>query len=174
MRLMQHASTQPHVQMNVHLQIYSCNELLQCASTLLACRPCGDRQCRGAVRSIFILELRREAMQVTNGIPADQLPMARWRKSRASNPSGSCVEVAELPGGTTAFRNSRYPSGPALVYTPAEIRAFLTGVKNGEFDDLLRQGQAPHDTDRQLTGPVAGTCRIILSQFNSVPRTSSI
>jgi nitrogen fixation-related uncharacterized protein len=25
-----------------------------------------------------------------------------------------------------------------LVYTPAEIRAFLTGVKNGEFDDLFR------------------------------------
>ena len=137
MRLMRHASTWSHVQMNVHLQIYFCNELLQCASSLLACRPYGDRQCHGAARSIFILELRREAMQVTNGIPADQLPMARWRKSRASNPTGSCVEVAELPGGTIAFRNSRYPSGPALVYTPDEITAFLTGVKNGEFDDLL-------------------------------------
>jgi hypothetical protein len=33
-------------------------------------------------------------------------------------------------------RNSRYQSGPALVYARAEISAFLEGVKNGEFDDL--------------------------------------
>jgi hypothetical protein len=46
------------------------------------------------------------------------------------------VEVAELPDGGIAVRNSRHPSGPALVYTRAEIAAFLTGVKNGEFDDL--------------------------------------
>jgi Domain of unknown function (DUF397) len=75
-------------------------------------------------------------MQVTNGIPADQLESASWRKSQASNPSGSCVEVAELAGGEIAVRNSRHPSGPALIYTRAEIAAFVAGVKNGEFDDL--------------------------------------
>ena len=79
-------------------------------------------------------------MQVMNGIPATQLPMARWRKSRASNPSGCCVEVATLPDGAIAMRNSRDPAGPALVYTPAEVAAFLTGVKNGEFDDLCPGG----------------------------------
>jgi hypothetical protein len=46
------------------------------------------------------------------------------------------VEVAALPGGAIAMRNSHHPSGPALIYTRAEISAFLAGVKDGEFDDL--------------------------------------
>jgi hypothetical protein len=46
------------------------------------------------------------------------------------------VEVAALDDGGVAMRNSRHPSGPALIYTRAEIEAFLTGAKNGEFDDL--------------------------------------
>jgi hypothetical protein len=75
-------------------------------------------------------------MPVNNGAAADQLAVT-WRKSTKSNPSGSCVEVGALPDGEIAVRNSRHPSGPALVYTRAEIAAFLAGAKAGEFDDLM-------------------------------------
>jgi hypothetical protein len=67
---------------------------------------------------------------------ADLLGPLTWRKSRASNPRGDCVELARLRDGDVAVRNSRDPHGPALVYTPAEIAAFLVGAKAGEFDDL--------------------------------------
>jgi len=77
-------------------------------------------------------------MDTQNGTSAAQLGVI-WRKSTASNSSGSCVEVAALPGGEIAVRNSRYPAGPALIYRRAEMAAFVAGAKNGEFDDLCLQ-----------------------------------
>jgi hypothetical protein len=59
-----------------------------------------------------------------------------WRKSSASNPSGNCVELAELAGGTIALRNSRHPAGPVLVITREEVAAFIRSIRSGEFDDL--------------------------------------
>ena len=72
-----------------------------------------------------------------NGMPAAELSGVTWQKSQYSNPNGACVEVATLPGGEIAVRNSRFPSGPVLVYTRAEIAAFLAGAKDGEFDHVL-------------------------------------
>jgi hypothetical protein len=76
-----------------------------------------------------------------NGIPATELADVTWQKSQYSNPNGACVEVAVLSDGGIAVRNSRFPSGPALVYTRAEIAAFLAGAKDGEFDHVLSTGR---------------------------------
>jgi Domain of unknown function (DUF397) len=71
-----------------------------------------------------------------NGMSAAELPGVTWRKSAHSGAVGNCVEVARLAGGDIAVRNSRFPEGPALIYTKTEIAAFLAGAKDGEFDDL--------------------------------------
>ena len=72
-----------------------------------------------------------------NGMPASELGDVRWLKSQHSNPNGACVELAALPSGEIAMRNSRFPVGPVLLYTQAEITAFLAGAKDGAFDHLL-------------------------------------
>jgi hypothetical protein len=72
-----------------------------------------------------------------NGMLAAELGDVRWLKSWHSNPNGECVELAALPGGEIAMRNSRFPTGPVLLYTQAEITAFLAGAKDGAFDQLL-------------------------------------
>ncbi|GAA3800407.1 DUF397 domain-containing protein [Sphaerisporangium flaviroseum] len=74
--------------------------------------------------------------EISNGMAASAIEGARWRKSAYSNPSGNCVEVAPLPGGDVAVRNSRHPAGPALIYSRGEIAAFIQAAKNGDFDDL--------------------------------------
>jgi hypothetical protein len=58
-----------------------------------------------------------------------------WRKAQSSIGNGACIEVTWL-NGMVAVRNSRDPGGPVLMYTAAEWRAFVDGVKKGEFDDL--------------------------------------
>lgn len=72
-----------------------------------------------------------------NGIPATDLSDVRWQKSHRSNSQGNCVELAQLPDGSVAVRNSRHPAGPALVYTKAEIQALIQGAKAGDFDSLI-------------------------------------
>lgn len=73
-----------------------------------------------------------------NGMAATELSGAVWQKSRRSNSQGNCVELAQLPTGEVAVRNSRHPAGPALIYTRAEMEALILGAKDGEFDHLIQ------------------------------------
>ena len=58
-----------------------------------------------------------------------------WRKgSLVSTDGGDRVEVAELPDGGRALRDSKDPQGAILQFTAPEWAAFIAGVAAGEFD----------------------------------------
>lgn len=59
-----------------------------------------------------------------------------WRKSSYSGANGNCLEIAATVDGLVAIRNSNRPNDGAILYTKDELRAFLAGAKDGEFDDL--------------------------------------
>ena len=57
-----------------------------------------------------------------------------WKSKRSNGSGGDCVEVADLDDGGWAVRDSKNPTGPALIFTAAEWAAFTAGVRDGEFD----------------------------------------
>jgi hypothetical protein len=74
------------------------------------------------------------ADEIYNGMPAADLPGLTWR---LAGDSGAGVEMARLPDGQIAVRNATDPTGPALIYTRAEIEALIGGAQDGDFDALL-------------------------------------
>ena len=74
---------------------------------------------------------------IYNGISATRLDGAVWRKSERSNSQGACVELARLDSTTVAMRNSRDPKGTALIYPANAVRAMVSALRAGDFDDLL-------------------------------------
>lgn len=62
-------------------------------------------------------------------------PRPRWRKSSYSD-TATCVEVAAVADDVMAVRNSNQPEARTLRFGSNTLRAWVEGVKAGEFDDL--------------------------------------
>lgn len=62
-----------------------------------------------------------------------------FRKSARSGGSGTggCVEVAKHDDGHYFMRDSKDPNGSVLCFTHREMAAWISGCKDGEFDDLI-------------------------------------
>ncbi|MGJ6963171.1 DUF397 domain-containing protein [Streptosporangium sp. G11] len=72
-------------------------------------------------------------MEATD-LTGPDLSKAAWKKSSLSGDSGgNCVEVAGNLPGAIAIRDSKNPTGPALVFTPGEWHTFLSAVKSDHF-----------------------------------------
>ena len=60
----------------------------------------------------------------------------QWRTSSFSNSDedNNCVEVAFLPDGEVAVRDTKARSRPPHLHSVAAWGSFLAGVRAGEFD----------------------------------------
>ncbi|MFI2670637.1 DUF397 domain-containing protein [Streptomyces albidoflavus] len=58
-----------------------------------------------------------------------------WTKSSYSSNVSNCVEVASLPTGDRALRDSKNPHGPALTVTTTPYATFVRGVASGAFPE---------------------------------------
>lgn len=69
-------------------------------------------------------------------MPAPNLDGLAWRKSSFSGSGGNssgCVEVAPLPDGGMAVRDTKDRSRAAHHHSTPAWEAFLAGVRAGEF-----------------------------------------
>jgi hypothetical protein len=77
-----------------------------------------------------VLNLERPAVSATN---PRAVPTPHWSKSSRSANNGACVEVAFAPD-LVATRDSKDPTGPALVFHRSAWTTFVAAVKNGDHD----------------------------------------
>ncbi|WP_432108935.1 DUF397 domain-containing protein [Streptomyces sp. AA1529] len=66
---------------------------------------------------------------------ASSLPCTAWLKSSYSgNNGGNCLEVAvDHPGPALPVRDSKNPTGPALLIPTPAWQAFITAVAKGRI-----------------------------------------
>ncbi|WP_079064470.1 DUF397 domain-containing protein [Streptomyces sp. NRRL F-4489] len=61
-----------------------------------------------------------------------------WRKSSYSNGTGgNCVEVSDGLPGIVPVRDSKDPSGPALVFSAAGWSSFVAAVKGDAYSSSM-------------------------------------
>jgi hypothetical protein len=74
-------------------------------------------------------------------VATTDLDHLEWRKSTMSAAS-DCVEVA-FTQQSVLVRHSQRPDGQTLTFTLAEWKAFLSGVRNREFEHQYSQESRP-------------------------------
>ncbi|MEU5612438.1 DUF397 domain-containing protein [Streptomyces sparsogenes] len=74
---------------------------------------------------------------VYSGMPAMELGAEGWHKPWSGTNGGTCIEAKKLPDGRVALRQSTDPTGPALIYSRAEVASFLEAAKAGLADFLI-------------------------------------
>lgn len=80
---------------------------------------------------------KKSSYSGTNGDCVEMADLTEWRTSTYSGANTGCVEVADT-GDVIGIRDSKLgDDSPVLAFNRKEMRAFIDGVRAGEFDDLV-------------------------------------
>ncbi len=86
----------------------------------------------------FLPQLQGITMDtVYNGMPAVDLGEVRRLKRPVQQRHERVRGTGRVAERRDCDANSGFPAGPVLVYTQAEITAFLADVRDGEFDQIV-------------------------------------
>jgi hypothetical protein len=85
---------------------------------------------------LLVFDTLLEATLDADGETAAPAAGPAWTRSSLSHTNGNCVEVADIGSGLVGMRDSKNTIGPKLEISSEEWRAFLGGVRNGEFDNF--------------------------------------
>ncbi|MER5970213.1 DUF397 domain-containing protein [Streptomyces sp. NPDC002055] len=64
------------------------------------------------------------------------MPTPHWQTSSLCQGASNCLGLALGPDGTVLLRESAEPD-VIVTTTPDKLRAFILGIKAGEFDHLI-------------------------------------
>lgn len=64
----------------------------------------------------------------------EEFKQLSWCKSSFSGGAENCVEVAKASDGGRWLRDTKDRGRPPHYFSPDEWRAFIEGVKDGQFD----------------------------------------
>lgn len=69
---------------------------------------------------------------MTHVTDASTLPVTWWKSSR-SGAQSDCVECAVVDPARVAVRDSKNPTGPALLVSRESLAGLVAGIRAGEF-----------------------------------------
>lgn len=82
------------------------------------------------------LKWRKASFSDPNGQCVELADLSEWRKASFSVNEGNCVELAESES-VVAMRDSKLgDDSPILELSRSELKAFVQGIKAGEFNDF--------------------------------------
>ncbi|MEU6542638.1 DUF397 domain-containing protein [Streptomyces sp. NPDC046859] len=81
--------------------------------------------------------------RIETSIPDASALTGRRRSSYSGESGGNCLEVADTAHPSVPVRDSKLPTGPALVFSASAWTAFVGNVYRGRIENRVHRRNSP-------------------------------